>query len=396
MAKLTVKAIEHAKPGKARREIPDGLVSGLYLQVQPSGARSWAVRYRMSGKSRKYTLGSYPALDLATARKLAGKALARVAEGYDPAVEAAARAAAAESDSVEAVAAEYLQRYVRPHCRPRTVIETERMLGRAVAAWRGRPISGVTKRDVIAHLDRVHDQNGPIASNRARGALSGFFRWLVERSVLDASPAIGLPRPAPEPSRERVLTDDELKRIWVAADALPYPTGAFTQLLVLTAQRRSEVAEAAWAEIDLQARVWRLPGSRTKNKRAHEVALSGLACSILEALPCIGLYVLGGQHPACNFAGYKAKLDILAQVPGWTFHDLRRTAATRMADIGIAPHVIGQILNHVDGRRRGVASVYNRSRYEDEARSAMERWASHVAALVEGRTSNVVSLAARG
>src|SRR5262245_20005761 len=199
MAKLTVKTIETIRPSRKRREIPDGLVRGLYFIVQPSGVKSWAVRYRHHGRSRKHTIGGWPAIDLIAARRLAGLALTKVAEGTDPAI----AKALAKADSVESVSELFLARYVQLNCRLRTVKEAERTLKRLQAAWRARPITSITRRNVIAFIDDVMDKSGPAAANRSKTVLGKMFAWLVSRDIVAVNPVVGLPRPAPHVMRDR-------------------------------------------------------------------------------------------------------------------------------------------------------------------------------------------------
>src|SRR5262245_25637720 len=366
----------------------DGLVRGLYLVVQPSGARSWAIRYRHAGRTRKHTLGGWPAIDLAAARRLAGKALTKAAEGIDPAIEKAM----SRADSIEAVSELFLARHVRLHCRPRTIAQAERVLKRLQAAWRARPIASITRRDVIAFLDRVADTSGPAAANRTKAVVGKLFSWALSRDIIAASPVAGLPRPAPLVMRQRVLNDQELAAIWRASEQLGYPGGSFVQLLILTAARRTEVSRLAWQEIDLQARLWRLPRERAKNNVPHETPLSEAAIAILRAGPRSGerfVFTVIGVAPICGFSKIKLEIDNAAEVGGWTSHDLRRSAATVMADrLGVAPHVVSAVLGHVQGDR--IARTYNKARYIAEKRAALDRWAVHVLALVEEHGSKVV------
>jgi len=390
MAKLTVKTIETIRPGQKRREIPDGLIRGLYLIIQPSGARAWAIRYRHNHRTRKHTIGSWPAVDLVAARRLASKALTQVAEGTDPAI----AKALARADSIEAVSEQFLTRHVRQHNRPRTIAEAERVLKRLQAAWRARPIASISRRDVIAFLDRVADTSGPAAANRAKTVVGKLFSWALSRDIVAANPVAGLPRPAPLVMRERVLNDQELAAIWRAAEQLSYPAGAFVQLLILTAARRSEVSALQWSEIDLEARLWRLPRERAKNNVPHEIPLSKAATGILTACPRIGdrfVFTANGVAPIWGFSKIKCEIDNAADVRGWTFHDLRRSAATVMADrLGVAPHVVSAVLGHVQGDR--IARTYNKARYIPEKRAALDRWAAHVLALAEEHGSEVVAL----
>ena len=213
------------EPAAVRREIPDSHMPGLYLVVQPSGAKGWAVRYRHQGVSRKHTIGSYPQLDLKTARTLGGKALRAAAEGRDPGREKR-RARATKADSIDHVVAEFLDRHVRRSNRPRTAQETERLLRlHVLPRWRGRIVHEITRRDVLDVLDRVVDGGAPIAANRTLAAVRKLFNWCVARDILSVSPCAGVKPPTAERSRDRVLSDDELRLVWQAADKIGWPFG---------------------------------------------------------------------------------------------------------------------------------------------------------------------------
>src|SRR5262249_45805131 len=209
--RLTVRGVEVMRPGADRREIADSHMPGLYLIVQPSGARGWCVRYRHQGVSRKLTLGSYPALGLKDARELGAKALRTVAEGRDPGREKI-EARSARIDSVDSIVAEFLERHVRRSNRPRTAKETERLLRRHVLPrWHGRMIRDVTRRDILDVIDRVVDGGAPVVANRTLTVVKTFFNWCVARDILAISPAQGVKPPTIEKARDRVLTDDELR-----------------------------------------------------------------------------------------------------------------------------------------------------------------------------------------
>jgi integrase len=266
---LTARTIETVRPGRQRREIPDKHMPGLYLVLQPSGAKSWAVRYRHAGTPRKHTIGSYPAIDLKSAREFASKALRAVAEGRDPGREKAQERAA--PDTVEAVAAQFIERHCKRANRPSTAQATERQVRLYVLPrWRGRLARDITRRDVLDVLDRVVDSGKPIAANRVLAAVRKMFAWAVSRDIIAASPCAGVKPPAAECSRDHVLTDSELRKVWQAADKVGGPFGALVQLLILTGQRRDEVAGMKWPEIDLEARLWTLLPERVKNNEKHK------------------------------------------------------------------------------------------------------------------------------
>ena len=395
---LTTRTVETTRPGPERREIPDAHMPGLYLVLQPSGARSWAVRYRIGGRPRKHTLGSYPAVDLKTARNLASKALRAAAEGRDPGREKANERAAG-LDTVEAIADLFIERHCKQANRPRTVEGTERLLRQYVLPrWKGRLAREITRRDVIDLLDRVVDSGKPTTANRVLAAVRKMFNWAVARDILHATPCVGVEPPADERSRDRVLTDGELRNVWMAAQKIGGPYGALVKLLILTGQRRDEVARLPWSEIDLQARVWALPPERTKNNRPHEIPLSAAAVAVLEALPRIGAkfaLTTNGNAPSSNYAKSQLRLKALlpADMAHWQLHDIRRTVASGMARLGIGLPIIEKALNHASGSFAGIVAVYQKHEFAAEKRRALESWGNFVTALVSDRPrKNVVSI----
>src|SRR5215468_10245097 len=394
--RLTVRGVEVMRPGAGRREIADSHMPGLYLIVQPSGARGWCVRYRHQGVSRKLTLGSYPALGLKDARALGAKALRAVAEGRDPGREKA-EARSARADSVDLVVEEFLERHVRRSNRTRTQEETERLFRlHILPRWRGRMISDISRRDVIEMVDRAVDRGSPVAANRALTVTKTFFNWSVARDILTASPAQGVKPPTAEKSRDRVLDDAELKLVWEAAGQIGYPFGTMTRLLIATGQRRDEVAKMRWEEVDLGRRLWTLPRERVKADRPHEVPLSTVALDILKAVPRLAgsPYVLttNGAAPSSGFGKNKKKLDGLlpTKMAPWRLHDLRRTCASALARLAVPVHVTEAVLNHRSGVISGVTAVYQRYDFASEKAAALQTWSDFLTALVEGKPASKV------
>jgi len=210
---LTTRTVEAAKPGKVRKEIPDAIMPGLYLVLQVSGAKSWAVRFRSNGRPRKYTLGGYPAIDLKSARELASKVLRAAAEGRDPGSEKAS-ARAAGLDTVDAIAEQFIARHCARKNRSSTATGTQRLLQQYVLPrWGGRLARDITRRDVIDLLDRIVDDGKPIRANRCLAAVRKMFNWCVERDILQATPVAGVKPPAKERPRHRVLEDCELRAV---------------------------------------------------------------------------------------------------------------------------------------------------------------------------------------
>jgi integrase len=272
--RLTVKGIEALQASAKRREIPDDLLMGLYLIVQPTGHKVWAVRCRQNGRSRKFTIGRYPVYGLAEARDAASRLLRTVSEGRDP--------ERPSTGTVDDTAAQFLERYGRRKYRPSTLRDCIRTLNRATAAWRGRRLDGITKADVRELVESIE---APTAANQSLSVIKRLFNWAVREDLLKSSPLNGLGKPHPERSRERILTDDELRRVWKVADAAGYLFGDFVKVAILTGQRSGEILGMRWDE--LHGDTWILPSERVKNKKSHSVPLSWQVVAIIETAPRI-------------------------------------------------------------------------------------------------------------
>lgn len=414
MAKpLTVRSIEAVKPGSSRREIADGAMTGLYLIVQPKKQRdgkdlpptlSWAVRYRYASRARKMTIGSYPTFSLVQARAAAAAVLRRVAEGRDPGAEKLASEAerSDEDNLVSNVLDDFMRRYVKVENRESTAGATETFIDKYVKPkWKRRIVQSIAKRDVIELLDGIADGGAPASAVRVHAILRRFFNWCVERDILLLSPMTTIKPPSPGESRDRVLDYDELRLLWKACDKVGWPFGTLVKILLVTAQRREEVSGASWAEFNLDSStpLWVIPKERAKNRKEHAVPLSPLARDLLKGLPVIDgkaklVLTTTGETPVSGFSRAKANLDKVmndiakeeateqgldpeARPPmaPWTFHDLRRTAASGMAALGVPVHVVEAVLNHKSGSIKGVAAVYNRYDYAKEKREAINGWA---------------------
>lgn len=394
---LTARNVEAYKPRAKAKEYPDGLWSGLYLLVQPSGHKSFVVRYRHHGRSRKYTIGSYPAIDLKAARELASKALRAVAEGRDPQHEKKLLRSA-RADTFGAVAELFLERHGRAHRKRTRETYTSMLSKHVLPRWGARPAAEITRRDVVALLDEIVDGGSPISANRTYAVIRKIFSWAVTRDIVATSPCVGVRAPTREISRDRVLPDTELRNVWLAADKLGGPYGALVKLLILTGQRRNEIAQARLSEFDLESRLWTVPSERSKNHKAHVVPLSAPAVALLKALPRVGdnefVLTTNGRVPAAGFGKHKARLDALlpADMSRWVVHDIRRSVATGLARIGVDVPTIEKVLNHVGGTFAGVVGVYQRHDYVEEMRRALNRWGEHVERLVGGEPPKVVAL----
>jgi integrase len=238
----------------------------------------------------------------------------------------------------------------------------------------------IDRRTVATLLAEIETTSGPVARNRARSSLSAFFAWAITEGLLDANPVVGTAKVNEGGSRERVLTHEELGKLWL--DLRPSGYGDIVRLLLLTGQRIEEIGALQWNEVDLARKLIVLPPARTKNKRQHGLPLSSQACAILERQPRRNRSAfLFGDAGFKNWSRAKAALDKCLRIAEWHVHDLRRSCATGMAELGVQPHIIEAVLNHVSGHKAGVAGIYNRARYEGEMRLALQRWADHVEAI---------------
>jgi integrase len=419
--KLTDLFVERAPtPAKDRVEYFDTTFPALALRVTSSGHKSWSLFYRNSGRLRRYTIGNYPAFDPAAARKAASTALHRLAEGIDPGEEKRVRRNAPKplADDFASVAREYLERQVKRNTAESTFKETARILEQdVIPEWGKRPIGSILRRDVSALIDKKAASGAEVQANRILARLRTLFGWAVEKDRIPGNPCDGLRPPTKEKSRDRVLGEDEIRIFWCAADELDWPFGPLFKLLLLTAQRRDEVASMEWSEINLDTGVWSIPREKAKNDHGHNVQLSVEALAIIKGLPRVaGPYVFStnGKTSVSGFSRAKERLDALmlaalkaaaaergedpeeTALEPWILHDLRRTATTGMAGLRVLPHVVDRILNHTSGTIRGVARVYNRFEYQDERKAALEAWGRAVESTVGvASKSNVVELKAR-
>lgn len=433
--KLTKREIDAlaCPPGKRDCMFMDDELRGFAVRVTETGSKVFLFQYRFGGRVRRLVLGPYGDLTPAQARKMAEEARGRVLAGYDPVGEKKARILSAQTETIrqeaEAVADALTMRVLVDRWQDGPLRERSasyrkdapERLRASFAALLDRPARSITSSELQLRLDEIAGQH-PVMARRLHDYGRAMMTWAQKRQLIEINPFGSVIVEGGNVSRDRVLTDEELSAYWNASGELPYPFGPFFRLLALTLQRRDEVADMKWSELDSDLTSWTIPAERAKNGRAHIVHLSEPASQILASLPrqsnpktgAISPYVFttNGRTPISGFSKAKARLVELmtkpegsqagkktSLLPGtdWRLHDLRRTGVTVMARLGIGHHVADRVLNHVQGAIKGVAAVYQRHEFLTERATALDTWARHVLDVAEGKADrpgggNVVTL----
>lgn len=403
--------------GKADGYVWDDECTGLSIRLQGT-AKRWVVWYQAGGKRRRVTLGAVAGTPLKEARIQAGRVVGGARDGKDILSERAS-VKARQADTLGKLVDIYLERRAKPRHRKRTYVEVERYLRKRWATLHDRPLDAITRRDVASRLEEIRTGHGPIAANRARTYLGSAFTWAMRQGLTDSNPVLGTEPPAAEKEGDRVLEPGELQLIWrCTGDAGEF--GTIVRLLMITIQRREEVAGMVWPELELDRGLWTIPPARTKNKLEHVVPLPRQALALLPKRREARAYMFGRGRKG-GFSGFSrskerlvaaiaahrareaghdpTQVDLEAwRLPRWTLHDLRRTGDTMMHELGIEPHVVEAVVNHRSGFRVGVAGTYNRARYLEPKRVALQSWANWLESVVEGRepASNVIALTTAG
>jgi integrase len=400
MTKFTKRSVATLAPpvGKDDHIEWDPELPGFGIRFRAT-KKSWICQYRIGTQQRRESLGDVRKVDLDSARKIARKRFASVELGIDPKVVTLKGAVdAAAMKRTLAVVVERFLEFKQPTWRPASYEAARRYLTVHWGPLAGRPLASIQRADVADRIGEIIKANGRVAAAQARGYLVALFSWAIKEGLVETNAAASTNDPGVAKPRDRVLNNGELKAIWNAANDVGGDFGKIVRLLLLTAQRRCEIAHLRRQEIDPDAATITLPPERVKNGYAHVVPLSEPALAILRPrLNADGL-IFGNGGPFRSWSNAKANLDAAIAKSGsviapWTLHDLRRSCATRMAnDLDIEPHIIEAVLNHYSGHRRGDSGTYNRARYARQMRTALELWGAHLLALVEGRKLKVVQL----
>ena len=391
--KLTTKTIDALPPANGKRyEVRDAVLPGLHIRVSATGGKVWYLATRVEGRMRRIKLGAYPVISLSDARRHAQSVLRDIALGkYAENVPGSP-----EAPTLGDIIPQFIDRHAKRHTKDWK--GTQSVLLR-MKKLHGKPIDQIKRADVVRELEAmiadIEETGGKgTRENRGLAAIKKLYSWCIDQGIVEISPVAALKPLIKEVARDRWLTDDEIKSFWRGCEAEGYPFEQFGKLLLLTGQRLREISDMRWSELDLEKATLTLKGARTKNGTTHVLPLSPQAVAILSAMPRFldsdFVFTTTGTTPISGFGRFKQRLDVFVGLDAddWRFHDLRRTAATNMAIMGIQPHIIEAVLNHKTGIVSGVAAVYNRYAYVDEKREALERWADRVASLIDGEGEN--------
>ncbi len=437
---LTVKAVENARPGAKRIEIPDGDMPGLRLIVQPTGIKSWAYYYRFGATKKKLTLGRYPAIRLADARDLARAAARSIAESNDPAEKKkAARIAAETADTFEDAARRFLRRHCRPNYSRRHYLETARLFGfkpnpedvngldlihcnyakAFIRKWGKRPAASIKEREIVDFLDDIVDGGTPVLANNMHTALSKFFAWAKSPSgarAIEINPCLEIKQPTKDKRGERTLSDAELRALWRVALHLGYPQGTAYRMLILTGQRKSIIGQCRAEQIDRRETLWTISAAQEGAKgTGHILPITDAMAALFDECKGSAPYLFsttGGQKPLYLGGKLKCEIDLLmaeelrqeaeadgrdrdtVQLPEWDNHDIRRTFRSRLSALPIPKaEVVNELL--IGHRLKTLHAIYDKHTYLHEKRIALDLWAAKLESIVNPPAANVISFKAR-
>ncbi len=379
---LTTKSLDALPPATTKRyEVRDQKTNGLHVRVSTTGAKVFYTMVRPNGSRKRIKIGPYPVVSLADARRKAMEIARDVELGeFDKTPDIPVETAPTLGEAIP----QFIELYAKP--RNKDWKRTQSVLHK-FDGLKNRPIDQIKRQDVNKVLDDIIANGTPTRANRALSAIKKLMNWYVMRGDIETSPVALLRPPTPEIPRDRVLNDDEIRAIWRHSEKEGYPFGPFLKLLMMTGQRRTEVAAMRWSELNLDEGIWELPANRVKNGRLHIVPLPPQAVDILRSLHRFldsdFVFTTTGCSAISGFGRLKERIDAAMPdgTPDWRFHDFRRTASTGMAKIGVLPHVIDAVTNHKSGVVSGVGATYNRYTYLNEKREALELWSVNLTQL---------------
>lgn len=373
---------KEVKPGGAVVDYWDTSLKGFAVRIGSSGAKSFFVGTRINGKYCRITIGQYPKVTLADARKKAGGIITDAGAGISPET----KEKRTKRGTFKAVCDDFMADHAKNH---RTRHEMQRKIDVELKAWHDRPIASITRGEIKELLrEKARGLERGVAANRLLALISKIFAWALDEEIIDSSPALRLKRPAKEIERERVATADEIHRLWRAYNHYGYPHGAHAKMMLLTGQRFNEVASMKWSDITDDG--WRLPAAASKTGLGHLVPLSTLAREVLAGVPQIGTYVFRvlKDKPLRSSSKQNARLYWRAKITDWQPEDARRTCATFMRSIGIDRLVVSKLLNHAEG---GITKVYDRWAADPEKADAVERWANKLREIIGDDPASTVT-----
>lgn len=408
------RSVAAMKSGEKADYLWDEEVAGFGLKITPAGSKVYVFDFRMGGRSapkQRITIGRHGAWTPTEARAEAKRLRRMVDTGVDPRAAEMQRQNDHLTLEVGAVIERFIAEYLTERWKGGAELAAGILRRRVVPAWRGRNVKSLGRSDIAVLMSSLNAT--PALRRNCFAVVRRMFRWAVDQGLLDSSPVRDIEPPPAPVSRDRVLTDVEIVRVWSGASRLGYPFEPFFKVLLLTGQRREEVAGMTWRELDRDSRLWTIPAARTKNGVLSDIPLSTAAIQVLDDVaglregasdtwPTSGfVFSTNGRTSVSGFSRAKRRLDAIldgaetpdTQVPGhgglkpldpWRIHDLRRTVATGLQRLGVRLEVTETVLNHISGSRSGIAGVYQRHDFRDEKRDALDRWSAHVAALVAG------------
>lgn len=391
-ARITKQVVDALQTPPKEVFVWDDQLRGFGLRSTPNGAKSYVFQYRIGGReapSRRYTIGRHGSpWTPQSARKEAERIAILVAQKVDPVQAEHDRRRQAVDLAFEAYVETFVDLYLKKRWK-QWPLGAGVLRREAVPVLKRKPLPSIKRSDLAGIWDRLQDR--PAVARLTHATLRKLFRWALSRGDLERSPLEGVEAPPPVAARDRVLSDDELAAVWSGAEAIGWPFEGLLKLLVLTGQRREEVAGLSWEELDRAGSTWVLPAARSKNGKPHLVPLSAPAREVLDQIangddwPLKGLvFSTTGKTPVSGFSKMKRRLDdhlaaaLGEPAPPWRLHDLRRTVATGFQRLGVRFEVTEAVLNHSSGSRSGIAGVYQRYDWADEKRSALDGWGAHL------------------